>query len=1091
MSSVGQALGGAVGAVAGFFIGGPSGAYYGAQIGMTIGGIIDPPKGPKIQGPRLSDLSVQTATYGAFIPRIYGTIALNGNIFWLENNKLKEVETKEEQGGKGGPPASEVTTWSYYATFAVGLSEGPIIGVRRIWVGSKLVYDAGSSDISTLVASNETSGLFTLHLGTETQLANTRMQSTLGVANTPAYRGLAYIVFNDYPLADHSNSLAAAQVKVEVVASGSVAPQLTQQASIVTRDQPYVAAISGVYAYVVNHGFPRFLQVFDVSNPVLPVLVNDIAHTSAAPIDIEVNVEDRYLLVLYSTSAVLEKYDISNPSNPVLIGTSTSISGGPRAFALNVDYAYVVANTYNFIRVYNVNGIVPQVVYEVASTAQLWSVAVAGNYLYAITQLSLMYVYDILINPGIPILVGSVTIGTTANDIAVSGNYAYVISSASNILQVIDVSNPAFPVVVGSVVTAGAQGQIKVVGNYACVSNFNSSTIQIFNISNPTAPVLVTSATTGNNPFGVYIFNGYIYVCGNGTDTFQVWVFFDNKITSNLANLSSIVSAECLSSKLLTAPDIDVTALTSTVRGYRISSIGAIRGGIEPLQGAWPFDAVQAGYKIKFIPRGQASVATIPIEKLDARAAGDQPGVQITNVREMDSVLPRKVSIKYFDSEREYDQGEQYAERLNTDAVNIKDLEMAIVFITSEAAQKADVLLYLYWLERYDVSFSLPPEYVYLEPADVITITSSAATYNLRLTQINYTSDGRMECVAKYNNAATYTSTATGEAGQSTGALLKLKGASLYELMDIPLVQDVYNISGYPVAMTGYLSGWPGGVLYRSDDAGQTWMDVQGFNSPGSTIGYATNTLAVHPGTLIDKTGRMTARLYQGALFSITELQMLNGANHFAYGFDGRWEIIAAQNCVLQGDGSYVLTDFLRGRFGTEIYTGTHAVNDRLIYLSSAQLAFVLTNTANIGIDKKYRGITSGKEIDSDVNRSFTYRGVNLECLNPVYLNGNRHPTNNDWTLNWIRRTRIGGEWRDLVDATLGETVESYEVEIYDGAAYTTVRRALAAATATAPYTSAQQVTDFGSNQTTLYVKIYQISGVVGRGYPLTTSISR
>ena len=50
------------------------------------------------------------------------------------------------------------------------------------------------------------------------------MQSTLGVANTPAYRGLAYIVFKDFPLADYGNSLVAAQVKVEVVKSGSSTP---------------------------------------------------------------------------------------------------------------------------------------------------------------------------------------------------------------------------------------------------------------------------------------------------------------------------------------------------------------------------------------------------------------------------------------------------------------------------------------------------------------------------------------------------------------------------------------------------------------------------------------------------------------------------------------------------------------------------------------------------------------------------------------------------------------------------------------------------------------------------------------------------
>ena len=72
----------------------------------------------------------------------------------------------------------------------------------------------------------------------------------------------------------------------------------------------------------------------------------------------------------------------------------------------------------------------------------------------------------------------------------------------------------------------------------------------------------------------------------------------------------------------------------------------------------------------------------------------------------------------------------------------------------------------------------------------------------------------------------------------------------------------------------------------------------------------------------------------------------------------------------------------------------------------------------------------------------------------------------------------------------LGEDAQSYEVEIWDSASYTTLKRTLTGLTsATATYTSAQQVTDFGSNQATLYLKIYQLSATVGRGTALTASV--
>ncbi len=212
MSSVGQAVGGIAGAVVGFFVGGPSGALYGAQLGMMAGGYLDPPKGPTIEGPRLDDLTVQTSTYGAVIPRLYGTITTSGNVFWLENNKLKEKVKKTKSGGKGGGSATTTKTYSYYPTFAVGLCQGPIVGVRRLWIRDRLIYDAGSSDMSAIIASNQSASLFDIYTGTDAQLPDDRMQATLGIDATPAYRGLAYLVFKDLPLKDYGNSLLGAQV---------------------------------------------------------------------------------------------------------------------------------------------------------------------------------------------------------------------------------------------------------------------------------------------------------------------------------------------------------------------------------------------------------------------------------------------------------------------------------------------------------------------------------------------------------------------------------------------------------------------------------------------------------------------------------------------------------------------------------------------------------------------------------------------------------------------------------------------------------------------------------------------------------------
>ena len=120
MSTVGQGAGYLVGGIAGFFIGGPSGAIYGAQIGGMIGGYLDPPKqkGNKPQ----SDLSVQTATYGAPIGSGDGNYAKYGNLFWVEGNKLR-LETGSSGGGKGGNGGTvTVTNTGSLECFLLGLS---------------------------------------------------------------------------------------------------------------------------------------------------------------------------------------------------------------------------------------------------------------------------------------------------------------------------------------------------------------------------------------------------------------------------------------------------------------------------------------------------------------------------------------------------------------------------------------------------------------------------------------------------------------------------------------------------------------------------------------------------------------------------------------------------------------------------------------------------------------------------------------------------------------------------------------------------------------------------------------------------------
>ena len=89
-----------------------------------------------------------------------------------------------------------------------------------------------------------------------------------------------------------------------------------------------------------------------------------------------------------------------------------------------------------------------------------------------------------------------------------------------------------------------------------------------------------------------------------------------------------------------------------------------------------------------------------------------------------------------------------------------------------------------------------------------------------------------------------------------------------------------------------------------------------------------------------------------------------------------------------------------------------------------------------------------------------------------------------DIALTWIRRGRIGGELVDGTDTVpLSETLEQYEIDIYNNAGTTILRTIIVDDAQTATYTSAQQTADSWDGTTHIKVAIYQMSGIVGRGF--------
>ena len=71
-------------------IAGPLGGALGALVGQRVDQALLGPKGR--QGARLADLSVQSSSYGASIPRIYGRMRVSGTV--IRATDLREERRK-------------------------------------------------------------------------------------------------------------------------------------------------------------------------------------------------------------------------------------------------------------------------------------------------------------------------------------------------------------------------------------------------------------------------------------------------------------------------------------------------------------------------------------------------------------------------------------------------------------------------------------------------------------------------------------------------------------------------------------------------------------------------------------------------------------------------------------------------------------------------------------------------------------------------------------------------------------------------------------------------------------------------------------
>jgi Gene Transfer Agent (GTA)-like protein/putative tail protein len=227
LAAVGASVGGAVGGS----VLGLGSAVIGRAVGATFGRLID----QRILGQgsdavatgQVDRFYLSGASEGDPVAKSFGRVRVGGQVIWA--SRFREEVRTSGGSGKGGGGGSTTSTYSYSVSLALGLGEGEITRVGRIWAdGAQVAKD----DFN-----------FRVYAGDETQLPDAKIEAVEGSGLAPAFRGTAYVVFEDLDLGRFGNRVP--QFSFEVFRRAQPAAGTTDPSAILKG----VALIPGTGEY--------------------------------------------------------------------------------------------------------------------------------------------------------------------------------------------------------------------------------------------------------------------------------------------------------------------------------------------------------------------------------------------------------------------------------------------------------------------------------------------------------------------------------------------------------------------------------------------------------------------------------------------------------------------------------------------------------------------------------------------------------------------------------------------------------------------------------------------------------------------------
>lgn len=1129
-------------------------------IGSAVGSSLFGPKLPDQEGPRLSDLSVSSSAYGAPIPIVYGTMRMSGNVIWSSGLREEKTSQKIGGKGGGGQKATTYSYYTSLAlAFAEGPADGLLRlwadgklildrgdaspEISKPWL--KLRFYAGDEAQlpDPLIEATEGAGQVPAHRGLcyivieDLPLADfgnriPSFSAEISFAGAPAFPTRTIDLLTPAEggvLASYSNSDLAPDWSrgfAYMLTTGSDPLQSgLRRLRLDTMTEDRQASIVEITGDTNSPGFPGTLYCgpdgalyFTLgggnSLPILRVDPDALRETArfGSPSSGLVNTSERF--VATTRMSMCSAYGPKGLEHFLLTGSIFDDVGLLRA--RDLAYIWGAGQTIAEARIV---GLVGGRTGEAATEGWILGSGTGTNHqslrLYrlqvglgagfyggadwSVTDFSAVATFD----PQDFAAAATGFYGAAVGLIYDAGDDSVLFQVRLSMAGVAgDAYTLKWRLGDGIVWAARVQGLASSSATGFPAARITGQTVAFMTGSRVTRLDLATGALASEVDWPGLLINGAQSYDGQNDallvhDVNAGWTrLLLDRDGGGDASLSDIVTDLCRRGGLADA-DIDAGDLDAiSLPGYVLARPTALRQAIEPLGTAFFFDAVESDAVLRFRTRGRAPARTIPADHL--LPLDGTTGERWRETRAMEVDLPARVTVIHADRDGDYQQGSQSARRIATTMAsrNAVILELPMALSAETAKRAADRMLTEAWTGRSSFTARLPPDYLALDPTDVVDLVlDDGTTFRVRLTRLDIGADYSLALEAVSERAASYASDALADAGAGRPvALIGGVPATRLILPDMPLLRDQDDSGGAGsrlyVMMGGYGgSGWPGASLYQSPDT-VTW-DRIGAQAREMAWGAAANALGAPLSPFAtDEINDLTVFMTAGGerLAGVTQEAMLNGANAaLLLRADGAPELIQFRDVEAKASGAFTLRGLLRGRRGTDVFVTGHTAGETFVLLEPETIERTLLALGDLGLTRHWRAVGAGDLFDAAPILSRVLTGRDLMPYAPVHLKA--EVSGADIRLSWLRRSRLGGAWQDgSGEVILGEAAEAYEVDILDGPGGS-VLRTLHATGPSVPYAQSDIATDFGAMPATLSLVVCQLSATVGRGFPRTATL--